>query len=86
MAKKHFKAPKNFSGKVVTTKSHFGSHSEMMIDRSKYNNIQVNDNQVVCKDDEGYYITDLNRIDNGLADPNRYANPTSRLDAALDLS
>lgn len=86
MAKKHFKAPKNFSGRTITTKSHFGSHAEMVVDRSKYGDIKINDDQVICKDDDGFYVTHITRIDNGLADPNRYANPTSRLDVALDLS
>ena len=80
MAKKHFKAPKNFSGRIITTKSHFGSHSEMIVDKSLYQNISISDGQVICKDDDGYYKTDLNRIDTGLADPNRYANPEARID------
>ena len=29
--------------------------------------------RVVCKDDKGYYMTYKNRLDNGLADPNRYS-------------
>ena len=29
--------------------------------------------EVVCKDDKGYYITERSRLDDGLADPNRYS-------------
>ena len=43
------------------------------------NNPTILDNQVVCKDDNGFYITFRNRIDSGLADPNRYANAKSRI-------
>ena len=30
--------------------------------------------RVVCKDDKGYYMTYKNRLDDGLADPNRYSS------------
>ena len=30
------------------------------------------ENKVVIEDEHGYYITDTNRLDNGLADPKRY--------------
>lgn len=55
-------------GKVqkVTTPSQFGSHSCMVIDKPAY------DNYVWCKDDLGEYLTLKSRIDNGLADPNRW--------------
>ena len=33
---------------------------------------------VVCGDDEGLYVTEKNRVDNRLADPNRYASSVAR--------
>ena len=33
---------------------------------------------VVCKDEHGFYITEKNRVDSGIADPNRYANSAAR--------
>lgn len=83
MAKKYYKAPTHQTGTTVTTKTHFGSTSDMIIDHSKYlftgNPVNLQDNEVICKDDRGFYLTSKNRIDSGLADPNRYANQTSRL-------
>jgi hypothetical protein len=34
---------------------------------------ELEDGKVVCKDDKGTYITEKNRLDNGLADPKRYS-------------
>lgn len=81
MAKKHFKIPKHDSGKTITTKTYFGSDSSMVIpkDDEILKGVTLTDGQVVCKDDSGYYVTTLNHIDSGLADPNRYANKKSRL-------
>ena len=83
MAKKYYKAPTHQTGTVVTTKTHFGSTSDMIIDHSKYlfagNPVNLQDNEVICKDDRGFYLTSKNRIDSGLADPNRYAHQTARL-------
>lgn len=88
MAKKYYKAPVHQTGTNITTKTHFGSTGDMVIDHTKYryseNNGPVTINEemeaVVCKDDRGFYITFKNRIDTGLADPNRYANPFMRID------
>ena len=48
-------------------KSRFGTHKEMVV-REEGNN-------VVCADEFGEYTTPKDRVDNGLADPNRYAVP-----------
>lgn len=80
MAKKFYKAPKHSTGHAVTTKTHFGSTADMVVDHSNFKNVSLNDGQVLCKDDIGYYITLLNRINNGLADPNRYANKSQRVE------
>jgi hypothetical protein len=54
------------TGNIITTKSWFGSHAEMVVE-------ELEDGKVVCKDDKGTYITEKNRLDNGLADPKRYS-------------
>jgi|LakMenEpi03Aug12_release.lakeMendotaPanAssembly.Ray.scaffolds.fasta_scaffold1724483_1 hypothetical protein len=82
MAKYTYKAPKHITGSAVTTKTHFGTTGDMIVDHSSLvfeNNPIIENNQIVCKDDNGYYITFKNRVDSGLADPNRYANAKSRL-------
>ena len=78
MAKKHFKPRLHEGGTVITTKTPYGSTSDMVVDISKYN-IQINDDEVVCKDDNGFYITKKSRIDNKFADPNRYGNSKNRI-------
>lgn len=76
MAKKFYKAPKHTTGHSVTTKTHFGSTSDMIVELA---GITLDNNEVICKDDIGYYITSKDRINSGLADPNRYANTSKRL-------
>lgn len=54
--------------------SRFGSHSSMVVesatnDRSEYDG---DADLVVCEDEFGQYETSRTRLDNGLADPNRY--------------
>ena len=81
MAKKFFKVPKHESGTSVTTKTFFGSDSSMVVsnDDEMLKGITLASDQVVCKDDKGYYITNSKHVDSGLADPNRYANQKARL-------
>ena len=86
------------SGKTITTKSWFGSHTSMVVDpsgvseedkeeftewilKSAFKMTQpdiekrwADSERVVCKDDKGYYMTYKSRLDNGLADPNRYSS------------
>jgi hypothetical protein len=82
---KHFKIPKHNTGRNITTKSAFGSHSNMIISCEDpiCKNITLQENQVLCKDDDGIYLTDKSYIDSGLADPNRYGRPESRKIFAL---
>lgn len=47
--------------------SRFGSHASMVI------NDDLIDKNVTCQDEFGEYTTQADRLDNGLADPNRYA-------------
>ncbi|NDC96198.1 hypothetical protein EB077_12895 [bacterium] len=78
MAKNYYKAPKHSTGHAVTTKTHFGSTVDMVVDHNALS-LEIPDSSVVCKDDIGYYITNKAMIDSGLADPNRYANAKSRI-------
>ena len=71
MAKYKATTGRHETGMVITTKTAFGSHSEM-IDEEKSS--QAPDGMVVCKDDKGFYTTYKNRIDTGLADPCRYSS------------
>ena len=57
---------RHVTGSDITTKSWFGSPSDMIVE-------ELDDGRVVCEDDRGKYITYANRIDNGLADPRRSA-------------
>lgn len=83
MAKNYIKPRTHDTGTIITTKTAFGSTSDMIIDLSNYtldgNEVKINDDEVVCKDDKGFYITNKNRIDTKIADPNRYANAKNRL-------
>lgn len=45
--------------------SHFGSYSCMVVKDNE-------DGTVSCHDEFGDFVTDKNRIDSNLADPNRY--------------
>jgi hypothetical protein len=91
MAKKYYKAPVHQTGTVITTKTHFGSTSDMVVDHTKYKYIKDNSpvilntemGTILCKDDRGFYMTFKNRLDNGLADPNRYGNEFMRLDIVV---
>jgi hypothetical protein len=59
--------------------SRFGSHEVMVVEHlsvPEWNadmNLTLEEGVVLCKDDTHYYITDSNRLDTGLADPNRYS-------------
>ena len=61
-----------------TTPSRFGSHSSMVVEANeiaqwnKDMNARLEKDEVLCEDDDHYYITKKNRLDTGLADPNRY--------------
>lgn len=54
------------SALTITTPTRFGSHKSMVIQ-------ELEDGKVVCKDDTHTYVTTKDRLDNGLADPRRYA-------------
>jgi len=68
------------SGQTITTKSRYGSHADMVVELEELESIDffgdrvIEDYEVVCKDDNGYYVTLKSRLDNRLADPNRYSS------------
>lgn len=53
------------TGTNITTPSPYGSHSSMVVE-------EISPTEVKCKDDLGEYVTLKCRIDNGMADPNRW--------------
>ena len=56
---------RHVTGNTITTKSWFGSHAEMIVEDRE-------DGTVVCEDDKGKYVTTMNMVDSGLANPNRF--------------
>jgi len=72
-------AKKNQTGTIITTPSAYGSHKSMIISEEELENHpdrdKISENQVICYDPDRKfnYITDKWRIDNGMADANRYA-------------
>jgi hypothetical protein len=79
MAKKYRPNVKGYdAGLVITTKSPYGSHADMVVELEELQLgdlvelRDMEDYETVCKDDKGCYITLKSRLDNGLADPNRY--------------
>ena len=55
---------RHVTGNSITTKSWFGSHSEMVV-------VELPNGKVVCEDNSGKYITTKSMLDSGLADPCR---------------
>lgn len=65
--------------RTIETPSPYGSHASMVVDidnEAKGHNVPSD--KVICKDEKGFYVTYKKRIDNGLADPCRYACPLCR--------
>lgn len=70
---KHYKMPKHQTGRVITTKTPYGTTSDMIVeDESLLSKVELNKGQVLAKDDSGYYITCSHNVDNGLSDPFRH--------------
>ena len=64
---------KHETGRTITTKTPYGTTSEMVVtDENLRGLFSLDVSQVLVKDDEGYYYTSVSRVDSGLADPNRY--------------
>lgn len=54
-----------------TFPSHFGSHKSMIDEEATK---EAEEGWVFCKDEFGLYKTPIDRLDSGLADPNRNAS------------
>ena len=61
------------TGQVITTPSVFGSHKSMVVVHTEFG-LELSDNELLLKDDTHFYVTTKDRLDTGIADPNRYAN------------
>jgi hypothetical protein len=56
--------------------SRYGSHASMVDNEAT---AQLADAQnVVCMDEDGWYVTEKRRLDNGVSDSNRHANSHAR--------
>lgn len=65
--------------RTLVTPSPYGSHSSMIVDiDNEAHGHSVPKDKIICKDENGYYVTYKSRIDNGLSDPCRYACPLCR--------
>jgi hypothetical protein len=73
MAKNFIKPRKHETGRTITTKTPYGTTSDMLVtDENILSKVECPENFVLVKDADGYYITQKSRLDSGLADPNRY--------------
>lgn len=73
---------KNAQAKEIVKKpypSEYGSHS-VMVDQAETDALKTS-GKVALRDQFGIYVTDRSRLDNGLADPNRYAENRVRVKA-----
>jgi len=59
------------NAKAITTPTRFGSHRSMVVNPEPHGFV-LSDGEVLCKDDDGLYVTFETRLDTGLADPKRY--------------
>lgn len=57
--------------------SQFGSHAKMVVEEETTK--LCDQNFVVCKDEYGMYLTEKNRLDNGVSDNYRNCNPVFRI-------
>ena len=77
---KAFKTPKHTTGRIISTKTPYGSTSDMIVkDEQILSKVTVANNCVLLQDDDGFYITNKDRIDNGLSDPLRYCESFRRI-------
>ena len=53
-------------GTIWTGKSPYGSHKEMVVS-------ELSEKEVLCKDERGVYKTLRSKLDDGLADSNRWS-------------
>jgi len=78
MARQLRTGKKHETGRTITTKSAYGTHSDMLVevDETVAKFFETTPELVVAQDDLGPYLTYKNRVDSGLADPCRFDMPT----------
>jgi hypothetical protein len=73
MAKNFVKPRKHETGRSITTKTPYGITSDMVVnDNDILSKVNIPDSCVLVKDDDGYFIVNKERINDGLACPLRY--------------
>jgi len=85
MARQLASRVKHDTGSKITTKTPYGTTSDMVVtDENILMAISTPEGCVLVKDDAGYYFTMANRVDNNLADPNRYAESRRKISAGIE--
>lgn len=75
MARQLASRVKHETGSKITTKTPYGTTSDMVItDEDIVSKVKIPENCVLARDDSGYYFTQKDRVDNNLADGNRHSN------------
>jgi hypothetical protein len=69
---------KHDTGKLVQTKSFYGSHENMVVNAEEFD-LVLKEDEVICEDGDGCYITFRNRLDTGLADPRRFHSASRKV-------
>jgi len=54
--------------------SRYGSHASMISEWQR----PLDEGLTICEDEKGYYVTEKNRLDSGVADPHRWAGKEYR--------
>ena len=69
---------KHETGRTITGKSAYGTHSDMLVsaDETVAKFLETLGDVVVAQDDSGPYLTYKDRVDSGLADPYRFDTAT----------
>ena len=73
MAKSRGSRARHETGKATIGKTPYGSHAELVVDHTVFG-LTLSEKDVLCEDQNGYYVTPKERLDNGLADPNRWGS------------
>lgn len=75
MARQLASRVKHDAGNKITTKTPYGTTSDMVItNKDILSKVKIPEDCVLAKDDAGYYFTQKDRVDNNLADANRHSN------------
>jgi hypothetical protein len=59
-------------GRTISGKTAYGTESAFVTENTI--GAEVGPDQVLCKDERGYYVTFKERVDSGMADPRRWGN------------